>query len=80
MLAKMQPIAELANDPTLSFDFPDPSELRPPLITLDMASVGYADTPILKRLNMRLDPTIASRCWAATATARPRSPACSPRS
>ncbi|MBJ6122724.1 ABC-F family ATP-binding cassette domain-containing protein [Sphingomonas mollis] len=56
MLAKMQPIAELANDPSLSFDFPDPSELRPPLITLDMASVGYSDIPILKRLNMRLDP------------------------
>jgi ATP-binding cassette subfamily F protein 3 len=56
MLAKMQPIAELANDPTLSFGFPDPTELRPPLITLDMASVGYADTPILKRLNLRLDP------------------------
>jgi ATP-binding cassette, subfamily F, member 3 len=56
MLAKMQPIAELANDPTLSFDFPDPTELRPPLITLDMASVGYAETPILKRLNMRMDP------------------------
>ncbi len=56
MLAKMQPIAELANDPSLSFDFPDPSELRPPLITLDMASVGYGETRILKRLNMRLDP------------------------
>ncbi len=56
MLTKMQPIAELANDPSLSFDFPDPSELRPPLITLDMASVGYTETPILKRLNMRLDP------------------------
>ncbi|MDB5696489.1 MAG: transporter ATP-binding protein [Sphingomonas bacterium] len=56
MLARMQPIAELANDPTLSFDFPDPSELRPPLITLDMAAVGYADTPILKRLNLRMDP------------------------
>ncbi|MGP7796962.1 ABC-F family ATP-binding cassette domain-containing protein [Sphingomonas sp. CLY1604] len=56
MLAKMQPIAELANDPSLSFDFPDPTELRPPLITLDMASVGYAETPILKRLNLRLDP------------------------
>jgi ATP-binding cassette subfamily F protein 3 len=52
----MQPIAELANDPTLSFGFPDPTELRPPLITLDMASVGYAETPILKRLNLRLDP------------------------
>ncbi|MHA6722172.1 ABC-F family ATP-binding cassette domain-containing protein [Sphingomonas sp. RS2018] len=56
LLAKMQPIAELANDPTLSFDFPDPSELRPPLITLDMAEVGYGDTPILKRLNLRIDP------------------------
>jgi ATP-binding cassette subfamily F protein 3 len=56
MLAKMQPIAEMANDPTLSFGFPDPTELRPPLITLDMASVGYSETPILKRLNLRLDP------------------------
>jgi ATP-binding cassette subfamily F protein 3 len=56
MLAKMQPIAEMANDPTLSFGFPNPEELRPPLITLDMASVGYADVPILKRLNLRLDP------------------------
>ena len=43
-------------DPSLSFDFPDPEELRPPLITLDMASVGYADKPILKRLMLRIDP------------------------
>ncbi|WP_294393902.1 ABC-F family ATP-binding cassette domain-containing protein [uncultured Sphingomonas sp.] len=57
MLAKMQPIAALAEDPTLSFDFPNPDELRPPLITLDMASVGYAaDTPILQRLDLRIDP------------------------
>ena len=56
MLSKMQPIAESYNDPTLSFGFPNPTELRPPLITLDMATVGYADVPILKRLNMRLDP------------------------
>lgn len=56
LLAKMQPIAELANDPSLSFGFPNPSELRPPLITLDMAAVGYGDVPILKRLNLRLDP------------------------
>ena len=56
MLAKMQPIAELANDPSLSFGFPNPEELRPPLITLDHAAVGYDETPILKRLNLRLDP------------------------
>lgn len=55
-LAKMQPIAELVDDPSLSFDFPNPDELRPPLITLDMASVGYGEKPILQRLNLRIDP------------------------
>ncbi|MES2137844.1 MAG: ABC-F family ATP-binding cassette domain-containing protein [Pseudomonadota bacterium] len=56
MLAKMQPIAALADDPSLSFDFPSPSELKPPLITLDMAAVGYGDTPVLRKLNLRIDP------------------------
>ncbi|WP_114226391.1 MULTISPECIES: ABC-F family ATP-binding cassette domain-containing protein [Sphingomonas] len=56
MLAKMQPIAAMAEDPSLSFAFPNPSELRPPLITLDMAAVGYSKTPILSRLNLRIDP------------------------
>jgi ATP-binding cassette subfamily F protein 3 len=56
MLAKMQPIAALADDPSLSFDFPSPSELRPPLITLDMAAVGYGDTPVLRKINLRIDP------------------------
>jgi len=55
-LARMQPIAELLDDPSLSFDFPSPDELRPPLITLDMAAVGYDGTPVLQRLNLRLDP------------------------
>ena len=58
MLAKMQPIAALAEDPSLSFDFPSPDELKPPLVTLDLASVGYTPgKPILQRLNLRLDPT-----------------------
>lgn len=56
-LARMQPITAMAEDPTLSFEFPNPEELRPPLVTLDMASVGYtAGAPILQRLNLRLDP------------------------
>jgi ATP-binding cassette subfamily F protein 3 len=56
-LAKMKPIAEVANDPSLSFDFPSPAKLRPPLMTLDMASVGYTPgLPILTRLNLRIDP------------------------
>ena len=56
MLAKMQPIAALAEDPSLCFAFPSPSQLKPPLITLDMAAVGYSSTPVLSRLNLRIDP------------------------
>jgi ATP-binding cassette subfamily F protein 3 len=56
MLARMQPIAALLEDPSLSFNFPSPEEMRPPLITLDLAAVGYGDTPVLQRLNLRIDP------------------------
>ncbi|WP_062731612.1 ABC-F family ATP-binding cassette domain-containing protein [Sphingobium abikonense] len=55
-LAKMQPIAAAIEDPTLHFGFPSPAELKPPLITMDMAAVGYTDTPILRRINLRIDP------------------------
>jgi len=55
-LARMQPIAAAVEDPSLAFDFPDPQPLRPPLITLDMAAVGYEGTPVLQRLNLRIDP------------------------
>ncbi len=56
MLAKMQPIVALMEDPSLSFDFPSPEELRSPMISLDGAAVGYGDAPpILKRLNLRIN-------------------------
>ena len=56
MLAKMQPIAALMEDPSLSFDFPDPAEMKSPMITLEHAAVGYgAAPPILKRLNFRIE-------------------------
>ena len=48
---------ELIDDPSLTFDFPDPDELRPPLITLDMRERRlWRSKPILTRLNLRLDP------------------------
>ena len=57
MLEKMQPIAALMEDPSLSFSFPDPAELKPPMITMDMAAVGYTeDMPILRRVNLRIEP------------------------
>src|SRR3546814_19433240 len=54
-LARMQPVAALTEDPSLVFDFPSPgNELKPPLITLDLASVGYAPgAPVLSRLTLR---------------------------
>ena len=55
-IARMTPIAEAVEDPTLSFDFPSPGELRPPLVTMDSVAVGYGETPVLRRLNLRLDP------------------------
>ena len=56
-LARMEPIAAACEDPTLTFDFPSPDELKPPLVTLDMAAVGYEENkPILRKLNLRIDP------------------------
>jgi ATP-binding cassette subfamily F protein 3 len=56
-LARMKPIAAVANDPSLAFDFPSPARLKPPLLTLDMAAVGYEPgKPVLSRLNLRIDP------------------------
>lgn len=55
-LSRMEPIAAAIEDPSLRFHFPSPAELKPPLITLDDAAVGYGDNIILSDLNLRLDP------------------------
>ncbi len=56
-LAKMPPITVPIEERGVEFDFPTPVELPPPLITLDHVDVGYeAGKPILKRLDLRLDP------------------------
>jgi ATP-binding cassette subfamily F protein 3 len=56
-LAKMEPVAASAEDGSLVFDFPSPKELRPPLVVLDDAAVGYAPgLPVLSELNFRIDP------------------------
>ena len=56
MLAKMQPVVAMIEDPSLSFQFPSPEELRSPMIQLDGAAVAYGDAPpVLRRLDMRID-------------------------
>jgi|SRR5579885_1567901 len=56
-LAKLEPLPELAEEATLALDFPSPSDLKPPLITLDRVAVGYAPgEAVLSRLTLRIDP------------------------
>jgi ATP-binding cassette subfamily F protein 3 len=55
-LAKLEPVAVLAEAPPIELRLPEPAPLKPPLITLEKASVGYADKPVLSGLDLRLDP------------------------
>ncbi len=56
MLEKMEPLAALAEEHTVQFNFPNPVELAPPLITVEKLSVGYEENkPILRNLNLRID-------------------------
>ncbi len=56
-LSKLEPIAMVTEDPNLVFDFPSPNELRPPLITLSNAEVGYEEKKsVLSKINLRIDP------------------------
>ncbi|AXS40610.1 ABC-F family ATP-binding cassette domain-containing protein [Breoghania sp. L-A4] len=57
MLERMEPIQAAANDMRQPISFPEPKVVpAPPLIALEGASVGYDGKPVLKNLNLRLDP------------------------
>ena len=56
-LAKLEPVAMIAETPPIELRLPEPAHLRPPLITLENASTGYMpDRPVLSGLDLRLDP------------------------
>ncbi len=56
-LSRMQPVASMAEGETIAFEFPNPTELKPPLVTYDDIAVGYQpDVPVLKEIGLRLDP------------------------
>lgn len=58
MLEKMEPIASSVENAVAAFNFPEPTELSPPILRLDGVDVGYDDdTPILRNLNLRIDQT-----------------------
>jgi ATP-binding cassette subfamily F protein 3 len=56
-LARLEPVALIAETPPVVLRLPQPPELAPPLIALDGVSTGYAPgRPVLSRLDLRLDP------------------------
>ena len=55
MLEKMDVIRAPEDAARTVFSFPEPEPLSPPIIATEGASVGYDGTPILKRLNLRID-------------------------
>ena len=56
-LAKLEPIAAIADESVLPFRFPAPCRhLAPPIIAMEGVSVGYQPSaPVLKRLDLRID-------------------------
>lgn len=54
MLEKLETIT-LMNDPAATvFDFPEPEDLPPPLLTIEDGSAGYGDKTVLRRLNIQI--------------------------
>jgi ATP-binding cassette subfamily F protein 3 len=55
MLEKMETIRAPEDAARTVFSFPEPEELSPPIISIENGSVGYGDTVVLNRLNLRID-------------------------
>ena len=55
MIEKMDMIASPEQAAKRVFTFPEPEELSPPIISIEGGAVGYSETPVLSRLNLRID-------------------------
>ena len=55
MLARMEPIPEHLDEGSITFAFPDPKPLAPPLYTADNVDIGYDGTAVLNDVSFRLD-------------------------
>ena len=55
MIAALKPITTPQEAALKQFSFPTPDELSPPIVSLENVAVGYDGTPVLSRLNLRID-------------------------
>ncbi|WP_160121422.1 ABC-F family ATP-binding cassette domain-containing protein [Rhodovarius lipocyclicus] len=54
-LERLPAIEAVIEDAATRFEFPDPGELPPPIVTMTNAVAGYDGRPILRNLTLRLD-------------------------
>src|SRR5579863_3966767 len=55
MLAKLEPITAIVDGEVLPFNLPSPQKpLRPPILRMDGAAVGYGETPVLQKLTLTI--------------------------
>ena len=70
-LARLRANHPSAAEPPPNIRFPDPPQLRPPLISLHRVSTGYVSgKPVLSKLDLRLDPEIGANGNGKTTLAR----------
>jgi ATP-binding cassette subfamily F protein 3 len=54
-IEKLPPVEAAIEDHVTRFAFPEPAQLAPPILTLERASAGYDNTPVLNHLALRID-------------------------
>jgi len=55
MLERMGPPVAVVDERSVSFDFPSPDELAPPIITIEGGTAGYDGRAVLRDINIRVD-------------------------
>ena len=55
-IAKLAKIEVAVDARAPNFTFPEPAEMAPPLLRLDRVTVGYGGKPVLRHLDLALDP------------------------
>ena len=56
MIERLEPIAAVMEERSIGFDFPKPEPLSPPLVRLETLDAGYGGTPVLKGVDLAIDP------------------------
>ena len=54
-IARLPAIDTVLEDHVTRFNFPEPAQLAPPILTMEKVTVGYGGPPILRGLSLRVD-------------------------